>query len=314
MFGSIPILPSIDDCRIEGNSVFHTASNKNRSIIEFDPVITSGIAQFEAVFKNHEKVYFDIGVANATVRFDRNSRSSGAKGQSVYLNSGTGNMENLINNHEVSGNASFKCGQRVAAEVNMTSKTLRFFVDGVEQPNFVVSIPPAIRFFAFLWQEGSSFEVTKFVQFPSTSASATGLVPGSRSWEWGKEWLVEKVKQPRVPPNTYASQYYNLFPFIIPPGPRPVMSQGPIWPIQHIEVNDPIQPIPQPVPKPMQPPLEMSPPVPPMNLMQGPPVNRDSQSPPPRSPCTIPRNPSPSFFGIPPQYDQFPMPRQMVMK
>ncbi|KAA6382393.1 MAG: hypothetical protein EZS28_022079, partial [Streblomastix strix] len=227
-----------------------------------------------------------IGVANAAVSFERNSRSSGTKGQSVYLNSGTGNIENLINNHEVSGNASFKCGQRVAAEVNMNYKILRFFVDGIEQPNYDVNIPPAIRFFAFLWQEGSSFEVTQFINIPSTSSSASG-VEGSRSWEWGKEWVVDKVRQPRVPPyQTIPPDYMNVVPppFILPPYIQP-----------HMQSSTQV-------------------PGPPIGNWQQPSGSRDSQSPPPRSPCTIPRSPSPSFYGIPSLYVQPPMPRQMSIE
>ncbi|KAA6351141.1 MAG: hypothetical protein EZS28_051855, partial [Streblomastix strix] len=89
---------------------------------------------------------------------------------------------------------------------------------------------------------GSSFEVTKFVRLTSSSASG---VAGSRSWEWGNEWVVEKVKQPRHPRLVAPPppSFPDIHPFIIPPIPA---------------INVP-----------------------------------NSPSPPPRSPCTIARTPSP---------------------
>ncbi|KAA6397296.1 MAG: hypothetical protein EZS28_007177 [Streblomastix strix] len=69
----------------------------------------------------------------------------------------------------------------------MTSNPRRaiFFVDGFEQKNFVIGIPQKSRFYAFISKESSSFQITKFEKL--TQSSFRG-VPGSKGWEWGKDW------------------------------------------------------------------------------------------------------------------------------
>ncbi|KAA6389173.1 MAG: hypothetical protein EZS28_015301 [Streblomastix strix] len=60
-----------------------------------------------------------------------------------------------------------------------------FFVDDVEQPYYVIGIPPEIRFWACTYYKSSSFTVTKFVRL--VKSTAQGVV-GSQALEWGKEW------------------------------------------------------------------------------------------------------------------------------
>ncbi|KAA6381319.1 MAG: hypothetical protein EZS28_023155 [Streblomastix strix] len=67
----------------------------------------------------------------------------------------------------------------------MNQRKAYFFVDGEEQKNFVFNIPQEIRFYAFVQQQNSSFEVTKFEMLQKSSACG---VVGSKGWEWGKEW------------------------------------------------------------------------------------------------------------------------------
>ncbi|KAA6372703.1 MAG: hypothetical protein EZS28_031770, partial [Streblomastix strix] len=46
------------------------------------------------------------------------------------------------------GNQEYANGQRIGIEVNMiiAPRKVTFFVDDIEQPNFVIGIPEAIRF------------------------------------------------------------------------------------------------------------------------------------------------------------------------
>ncbi|KAA6355655.1 MAG: hypothetical protein EZS28_048818, partial [Streblomastix strix] len=60
-----------------------------------------------------------------------------------------------------------------------------FFVDGEEQKNFVLNIPQKIRFYAFISEKSSSFQVTKFEMLEKSSACG---IPGSKGWEWEEEW------------------------------------------------------------------------------------------------------------------------------
>ncbi|KAA6352956.1 MAG: hypothetical protein EZS28_051517, partial [Streblomastix strix] len=83
------------------------------------------------------------------------------------------------------GNSPFQCGQRVSVEVDMNQRRAYFFVDGEEQKNFVFNIPQEIRFYAFIQESNSSFEVTKFEMIEKSSVRG---VLGSKGWEWGKKW------------------------------------------------------------------------------------------------------------------------------
>ncbi|KAA6354579.1 MAG: hypothetical protein EZS28_049894, partial [Streblomastix strix] len=52
----------------------------------------------------------------------------------------------------------------------MNQRKAYFFVNGEEQENFVFNIPQKIRFYAFVQQQNSSFEVTKFEMLEKSSA------------------------------------------------------------------------------------------------------------------------------------------------
>ncbi|KAA6368353.1 MAG: hypothetical protein EZS28_036119, partial [Streblomastix strix] len=71
--------------------------------------------------------------------------------------------------------------------LNMDSspRTLTFFKNDVEQPDYVTNIPAAVRFFAFLWEKGTAFKVLKF---DALSAPTAKHGAGSRAWEYGTEW------------------------------------------------------------------------------------------------------------------------------
>ncbi|KAA6365670.1 MAG: hypothetical protein EZS28_038803, partial [Streblomastix strix] len=88
---------------------------------------------------------------------------------------------------DIRGNRSYKEGQRVAVEVDMTTVPRRatFFVDDIEQPNFVIGIPEAIRFWVHTYYKSSSFTITKFERLIQSTAKG---VQGSKALEWRKEW------------------------------------------------------------------------------------------------------------------------------
>ncbi|KAA6356886.1 MAG: hypothetical protein EZS28_047587 [Streblomastix strix] len=84
-------------------------------------------------------------------------------------------------------NKEYTDGQIIGIEVDMTivPRRVTFFVDDVEQPNYVSGIPSEIRFWAFLWNSSSSFTVVKFEKL--IKSTAKGVV-SSQALEWGKEW------------------------------------------------------------------------------------------------------------------------------
>ncbi|KAA6380258.1 MAG: hypothetical protein EZS28_024218 [Streblomastix strix] len=60
-----------------------------------------------------------------------------------------------------------------------------FFVDDIEQPNFVIGIPEAIKFWVHTYDESSSFTVIKLERLIQSTAKG---VQGSRALQWGEEW------------------------------------------------------------------------------------------------------------------------------
>ncbi|KAA6371450.1 MAG: hypothetical protein EZS28_033022 [Streblomastix strix] len=69
----------------------------------------------------------------------------------------------------------------------MTSNPRRaiFFIEGVEQKNFVIGIPQKIRFYAFISKKSSSFQIMKFEKLiQSLSHGVLGL----KGWELSKDW------------------------------------------------------------------------------------------------------------------------------
>ncbi|KAA6358999.1 MAG: hypothetical protein EZS28_045473, partial [Streblomastix strix] len=78
-------------------------------------------------------------------------------------------------------------GQRISVEVDLNSSPRKavFFVDGIQQKNYVTGIPKKIRFFAFVLQSGSSFHITRSERLRQSSAH---IDADSVAWKWGKDW------------------------------------------------------------------------------------------------------------------------------
>ncbi|KAA6393985.1 MAG: hypothetical protein EZS28_010485 [Streblomastix strix] len=63
--------------------------------------------------------------------------------------------------------------------------SLTFFVNDIEQPHYVVGIPPEVRIWIFLQHLGESFKILKYQKLLNPIAQHG---PGSQMWEWGKNW------------------------------------------------------------------------------------------------------------------------------
>ncbi|KAA6359483.1 MAG: hypothetical protein EZS28_044990, partial [Streblomastix strix] len=157
-------------------SIFKITSENNiDSTVLVDPVINSGITYFEVIFRDHEGGQFRMGVADAKLSFGAGEapQEYGSIGDLLHIGTTT------------KGNTKYLCGQRVGVEVDMksTPRTVTFFVDDIEQPNRIVGVPAAIRFFAFISISNSSFEIKRLKRRFQSSARG---VKGTRSLEWGK--------------------------------------------------------------------------------------------------------------------------------
>ncbi|KAA6403259.1 MAG: hypothetical protein EZS28_001202 [Streblomastix strix] len=157
-----------------------TLNNDNRTTILFDPLISKGIIKFEVLNVS------TVGIADETVKYGRKEFPS-ARG-----------YENIVRQHQngwightgewIEGNARFwNAGDRVALEMDMDSspRTLTFFVNDEEQPNFVTNIPTAVRFFVYLEVKDQAFKVLKFEALSAPTAKHS---TGSRAWEYGTKW------------------------------------------------------------------------------------------------------------------------------
>ncbi|KAA6397941.1 MAG: hypothetical protein EZS28_006537 [Streblomastix strix] len=170
----------------DGNTFFH--SNKNEwCTIAIDPIISEGLVKIEVMFENtggwDSRI---IGFADASCSFAVSNRPSddGNRVRTVryYRNGDIGHVTD-----RTIGNQKYANGQRIGIEVDMTTipRKVTFFVDDDEQPNVVIGIPEAIRFWAFTLQDSSYFTVTKFERLIQSTAKG---VEGSKALEWGKEW------------------------------------------------------------------------------------------------------------------------------
>ncbi|KAA6388493.1 MAG: hypothetical protein EZS28_015981 [Streblomastix strix] len=171
--------------RSDGNKFFHSDEYVNCTIA-INPIISEGIVRIEVLFENCGGWSRSIGIADASCSFAAHKVpcDEGNQEKTVRYYGYNGNFDHITCSF---GNQEYADGQRVAVEVDMTTVPRRatFFVDGVEQPKFVIGIPSEIRFWASTSDESSSFTITKFERLIQSTAKG---VKGSKALEWGKIW------------------------------------------------------------------------------------------------------------------------------
>ncbi|KAA6389884.1 MAG: hypothetical protein EZS28_014586 [Streblomastix strix] len=166
-----------------GNKFIHS-SNFDQCTIAIDPVVSEGIARFEVVFGNTRKLK-SMGIADASVSFAASKGPPADEKMTLIYRDQNGYLDHIT--YWTIKNGSYEDGQRISAIVDMTSNPRKvvFYVDDIEQPNFVIGIPSEIRFWAYLFNPSSSFTVTKFERLVQYTQQG---VAGSKALEWGKEW------------------------------------------------------------------------------------------------------------------------------
>ncbi|KAA6384855.1 MAG: hypothetical protein EZS28_019618 [Streblomastix strix] len=179
--GPIPhksLVPSEEDTKVDGETF--TLNNYNYTTILFDPVVKKGIVKFvvQSIYNLSE-----VGIADETVKYGRKERSEARGKEKIVTYFAFGSIGHI--GELIEGNAKFDTGDRVALELNMDSspRTLTFFVNDEEQPNYATNIPAAVR--AFLWYKDTAFKVMKF---EALSAPTAKHGAGSRAWEYGTKW------------------------------------------------------------------------------------------------------------------------------
>ncbi|KAA6365072.1 MAG: hypothetical protein EZS28_039401 [Streblomastix strix] len=179
----LPFLPHIDDVKVEEDK--YTNISSNRSTILFNPTIRSGIVRIE--FLN----VFDldgIGIADESVHYDRDQWPFDKGKENIVYVRPIGKISHIGMGFAEGNDGFHKQGQRVAIELNMDAnpRTMTLFVDDKEQKIYVVGIPPAVRFWAFLLRNNSSFKILKFERLAEPTAKHSFF--SSKKYEFGKEW------------------------------------------------------------------------------------------------------------------------------
>ncbi|KAA6391173.1 MAG: hypothetical protein EZS28_013299 [Streblomastix strix] len=179
------IIKQISQGRAEGNKFIHSQDIEDCTIA-IDPVIREGIVRIEFVFQYSEGYGRIMGIADASCSFaagkgpsaDRNDKKTVR-----YYNNG--DFDHVTYNKVQ--NKRYEDEQRIAVEVDMTSnpRKVTFFVNEVEQQNYMINIPDAVRFYAYNVNSLSIFTVTKFQRLNKSSFKGFSH---SRAFEWGKRW------------------------------------------------------------------------------------------------------------------------------
>ncbi|KAA6395180.1 MAG: hypothetical protein EZS28_009294 [Streblomastix strix] len=169
-----------DDVETKENQ-FMNISDRASSIL-FEPAISTGVVKIDVL--NIESLEA-LGIADETVRYDRIQRPEKVGWEKIvyyHCNGGLGHIGDWVK-----GNAEFDDKHRIQLEINMntTPRTLTFFYDDVEQPNYVVNIPSSVRFWAFIWKTEECF---KLLKFESITEPISKHGDGSKALEFGKDW------------------------------------------------------------------------------------------------------------------------------
>ncbi|KAA6370323.1 MAG: hypothetical protein EZS28_034149 [Streblomastix strix] len=153
--------------------------------IAMNPVIREGIVKIQVIFENSTYHNRMIGIADASCCFAAgNWPTDQGNNQKTVKYYSDGNLSHITYSKV---NQKYADGQRVAVEVDMTTvpRKATFFVDDIEQPNFVIDIPEAVRFWTCTLNKSSSFVVINFEKLIKSTSQG---VYGSKALQWGKEW------------------------------------------------------------------------------------------------------------------------------
>ncbi|KAA6380624.1 MAG: hypothetical protein EZS28_023849, partial [Streblomastix strix] len=182
----VGIIPDKQHAYQKGLKIIHT-DNCGKSTVAFNPIISNGIVRFGGIFEDPStRPFFIIGIADYSTVFGSNEfpwSEENEKKTVCYLQSGS--ISHI--GDEIPGNSEIELNKSVSCEVNMniSPRTLTFFIDNKEQPLSVRNIPSQIRFYIYLFDENSSFTINRFenLQFSSAKGVSNGKV-----FKWGKQW------------------------------------------------------------------------------------------------------------------------------
>ncbi|KAA6398234.1 MAG: hypothetical protein EZS28_006241 [Streblomastix strix] len=136
----VHLLPHPDAVQIDGE--LYKNKLYQSTVVLFDSVIRKGIVKFKVDDDNH---LHGIGIADESIRYSQDEEPFARGEDKVLEYRSFGSIKHI--GESIDGNRNFY-GYPTTLELNMDTdpRTLTFFVQDEEQPNFVYNIPAAVRF------------------------------------------------------------------------------------------------------------------------------------------------------------------------
>ncbi|KAA6388432.1 MAG: hypothetical protein EZS28_016042, partial [Streblomastix strix] len=168
--GSIDFTPQIPSSKEDiefKNSIFKQNSSTIPSTILFDPVIRNGVTRFE--IQNIQEIS-GIGIADESVHYGRGQVPQDGGDSKIVFYKDNGDITHF--------------GGEWILNMDSTPRTLTFFINGKEQPNYIIKVPPAVRFWVYLQYKESAFKVIKFNSIKTSSAKHAQAMIFGQIVEW----------------------------------------------------------------------------------------------------------------------------------
>ncbi|KAA6364869.1 MAG: hypothetical protein EZS28_039604, partial [Streblomastix strix] len=141
--------------------------------VSLNKVIKDGIHRIEVRFEKSNSgghQYGSVGIVKAgyKIPYPCNSNFDPHKQNMLEYYGGSGKV--LFKGTLTPGNVQFSDDELIAMELNADVGTLHFFVDGIQQPVFVIGIKEAVKFYFWTAKKDSSFSIVSVKKLPVPTA------------------------------------------------------------------------------------------------------------------------------------------------
>ncbi|KAA6381025.1 MAG: hypothetical protein EZS28_023448 [Streblomastix strix] len=171
--------------RVEGLIRKANALRQEHISLSLNKVITDGIHRVEVRFRKcntsngYADAYIGIVKADYVVPFPCNPYMEPHNKYMLYYHGGFGYV--YYKGIGTPSNSEFKDGSLIALELNADLGTLHFFVGTVQQPLFVTGIKGAVKFFFWIHEKDSSFQIASVKQL---NKATTKTLPNQEALQW----------------------------------------------------------------------------------------------------------------------------------
>ncbi|KAA6366265.1 MAG: hypothetical protein EZS28_038208 [Streblomastix strix] len=126
-----------------------------------------------------------VGIADNSLRFGKNEKPEKYGFKNICIYDSQGDIHHI--GEWIQENSEVPNGHRIQLELNMNAKphTLTFFIDEMQQKNYVTKIPSTVRFWVNFYESGAQFRILRFEKIQNSTAL---FGRSTRNLEWGQEW------------------------------------------------------------------------------------------------------------------------------